>query len=70
MDTQSLIGSVDSVRKKVRAAIAAQIFSAAIKGEIAALSSDYFSTFRPAAVAAGASPDELADADSHFRQLH
>lgn len=37
---------------------------------MAALAGDYFSTYRPAVVAAGASPEELDGADSQFRQLH
>jgi hypothetical protein len=70
VDTKGLISAVGSVGKKVRAVKATQISSATVKGEMAALAGDYFSTFRPAAVAAGASPDELENADSQFRQLH
>lgn len=70
MDAKGLIGVVDAVRKKVRAVKGAQIFAATVKGEVAGLASDYFSAFRPAAVAAGASPEELQDADNQFRQLH
>jgi len=54
----------------VRAGTGAQIFSVAVKGEMATLAGDYFTTFRPAAVAAGAPSDELEDTDNEFRQLH
>lgn len=70
MDAKGLIGSVESVRKTLRGVKTAQIFSGAVKAQIGALASDYFSTFRPAVIAAGASGDELAAADGLFRELH
>ncbi len=70
MAGKGLIGSVESVRKTLRGIKNAQVFSGAVKAEIGALASDYFSTFRPAVAAGGASGDELSKADALFRDLH
>jgi Predicted pPIWI-associating nuclease len=70
MDAKGLIGAVENVRKTLRGVKGAQVFSAAVKADVGALASDYFSTFRPAVAAAGAGGEELAKADGLFRELH
>lgn len=70
MNAKGLIEAVDAARKAVRGVKGTQIFSRAVKAAIGVLASDYFSTFRPAVAAAGASAEELATADRLFRDLH
>lgn len=70
MNAKALIGSLDDLRKKLRALGNPQVFSVILKGEMGALATEYFSTFKPAATASGASPEDLAEVDGIFRTLN
>jgi hypothetical protein len=70
MNAKGMIASLDGLRKKIKAASNVQIFSTTLKGEMAALTAEYFTSFRPAAVGAGAPAEELAEADRLFKSLH
>lgn len=70
MNAKGLIASLDALRKKIKAVQNVQIFSGSIKGDMGALSAEYFSTFRPAAAQAGLTAAELAEVDKFFKSLH
>lgn len=70
MNANGLIGSLDGLRKKIKASTNAQIFSTTLKGEMAALAAEYFTSFRPAAAGSGAPAEELITTDRLFKSLH
>lgn len=70
MNAKALIASLDDLRRKLRAVNDRQVQSAALRGEMGALATEYFSSFKPAVVSAGASVDDVAVVDGIFRTLN
>ena len=69
MQATAIIASLDDLRTKLKKVNGGQIFSGKLKGELGALGTEYFSSYRPAALAAGVSAEEMKPVDAIFSAM-